>query len=260
MVIGSTDLAAVVRWDVYAERRGPLMSEPSSGKNAVWGSADEAVRYYKKDFWSKENLKFSEPHYRLEKSARIVNRIAGRRERTLLDVGCGPAALRSLLRPNIGYHGIDIAIQEPAPYLLEADLVETPVRFGDRKFDIVMAQGFFEYIGEHQAQKFSEIAQVLRADGTFVATYTNFGHRDRKIYWPYSNVQPMSRFRASLAEHFEVRRFFPASHNWNHGQPSKPIIRAGNMHVNVNVPVLSPLLAVEYFLICIPRARGPSPA
>lgn len=231
------------------------MDDSANSKGVVPGGDEEASRYYKKDFWSKENLKFSKPHYRLEKSSRIINRIAGRRECALLDVGCGPAALRSLMRPNIQYYGIDIAIQEPAPYLLEADLIEAPVRFGDKKFDIVVAQGFFEYVGEHQAQKFSEIAQALRSGGTFVATYINFGHRAREIYWPYSNVQPISRFRASLAEYFEICRFFPTSYNWNHGQPNKRLVRASNMHINVNVPVVSSLLAVEYFLICTPRVE-----
>jgi hypothetical protein len=39
-------------------------------------SADETGgTLHKRDFWSKENLKYSRPHYRLEKSARIINRL-----------------------------------------------------------------------------------------------------------------------------------------------------------------------------------------
>jgi hypothetical protein len=91
-------------------RDGSFVSEDSSGNTL-----------YKKDFWSKENLKYSRPHYRLEKSARIINRIARGRRCTLLDVGCGDAALRSLLRRNIENYGIDIAIHDPAPNLIEAD-------------------------------------------------------------------------------------------------------------------------------------------
>ena len=94
-------------------RGGRFVSEDSPGNTL-----------YKKDFWSKENLQYSRPHYRLEKSARIINRIARGRSRTLLDVGCGPAPpLRSLLRPNIEYCGIDIAIHDPAPNLIEADFL-----------------------------------------------------------------------------------------------------------------------------------------
>ena len=66
------------------------MTDPARGGRFV--SEDSAGNtLYKKDFWSKENLEYSRPHYRLEKSARIINRIARGRRCTLLDVGCGPA-------------------------------------------------------------------------------------------------------------------------------------------------------------------------
>ena len=63
------------------------MYDPAEGKGII--PQDDAARYHKKDFWSKENLNFSQPHVRHEKTAQIVNRLAGGRECTLLDVGCG---------------------------------------------------------------------------------------------------------------------------------------------------------------------------
>ena len=228
------------------------MSEPAAGKSVVpekrTGSA-----LYKKDFWSEENRRYTRPHYRLEKSARLVNKLARGRECTLLDVGCGPATLRSLLRSNIEYYGIDIAIHEPAPNLLESDLLEEPIRFGDREFDIVIAQGFFEYAGGCQSTKFAEIDQVLKTDGTFVVSYVNFDHRQQDVYWPYSNVQPLSDFRQDLEQHFRVRRCFATSHNWGHWEPGKRLIRGANMHINVNIPVISRILGVEYFFVCSAR-------
>jgi SAM-dependent methyltransferase len=213
-----------------------------------------APKYYKRDFWGRENLKFSQPHFRLEKAARLINKQSRGRECDLLDLGCGPAALMPLVAPNVHYYGIDIAIQEPAPYLLEADLLASPIRFGDRKFDIVLAQGVFEYLGDHQAEKFAEVAQLLRdRDATFVVSYVNFGHRDREIYWPYSNIQSLDDFRGSLSQRFTIRRSFATSHNWHHHEPVKEPVRTLNMHLNLNVPVLSRKLAVEYFFICSPR-------
>ena len=213
---------------------------------------DGGVKYHKRDFWSEENLKFARPHFRMRKCARIINKRARGRELDLLDVGCGPAALRNLLDSNINYHGIDIAIQEPAPYLLEADLVAAPVKFGDKQFDIVVAQGFFEYVGEFQARKFAEISELLRPGGTFIATYINFGHRNREIYWPYSNVQQLQEFRASLARYFQVDRSFPVAHNWNHSTPQRKWLQAVQMPVDLNIPVIGPVLASEYFFICSP--------
>jgi SAM-dependent methyltransferase len=226
------------------------MNDRPGGERTVSGDSGGGT-LYKKDFWSKENLKYSRPHYRLEKSARLINRLTqGKRRLTLLDVGCGPAALMPLLRSNVQYHGIDIAIQDPAPNLIEADLVNTPIRFDDKRFDIVIAQGFFEYVGTFQDQKFAEISQLLNDGGIFIVSYVNFDHRDRSIYWPYSNVQPLNDFRRGLTKYFEIKRSFPTSHNWHHSDPGQKLVKAANMHTNINIPFISPVLAVEYFFIC----------
>jgi SAM-dependent methyltransferase len=220
----------------------------------VGGPAREsAADRYKRDFWISENRKHVPAHYRLQKSARIINSIAGTEERSLLDVGCGPATLMRLLRPNIDYYGIDIAVHDPAPNLIEADILREPIRFADKRFDIVTALGVFEYVGASQVQKFSEIAQLLGEDGRFVLTYTNFGHRDKHIFEAFSNVQPFGEFRRSLARHFIIDRYFPASYNWRGGQPYRSVLKAANMHVEANIPLVGPKLAVEYFFICSRR-------
>jgi SAM-dependent methyltransferase len=221
----------------------PIGDPPEAGSS-------NAARYYKRAFWSKENLKFSDPWYRLRKSARIIGRLARGRECSLLDIGCGPGALGRLLPKNVHYYGIDLAIHDPAPNLLEVDVLECPISFGDRQFDIVIAQGLFEYLGDRQSQKFSEISQLLRSDGTFVVSYTNFGHRKPRIYSAFSNVQPLEDFRDDLSRYFCVQRQFPVSHNWKHSQPDRRAVKAGNMLMSPNVPLLSPLLAVEYYFIC----------
>ena len=210
--------------------------------------------HYKKDFWSKENLKFVSPHFRLEKAARIANRIAQGKECDLLDVGCGPATLGRLLSSNINYFGIDIAIPSPAPNLIEMDILEKPIGFEGRQFDIIMAQGVFEYLGRFQSQKLAEISGILRHNGKFVVSYVNFGHRNRELIEPYSNVQPLHDFRDSLAQYFTIERLFPASHNWHHGQPNRWFMKASQKHLALNIPFISPLLAVEYFFICSHRS------
>ena len=229
------------------------MSDPAGGESFV-SEGIIGSTLHKKDFWSTENLKYSRPHYRLEKSARVINRLARGRRCTLLDVGCGPATLMSLLGPNIQYYGIDIAIHDPAPNLIEADFLETPIRFDDKRFDIILAQGVFEYMGNFQAQKFAEIAGLLNDRGIFVVSYVNFNHRERYIYEPYSNVQTLNDFRQSLAQHFQIHKFFPTSHNWNHSEPNRKLLKAANMHININIPFVSRALAVEYFFVCSAHA------
>lgn len=225
-----------------------------SGSADVGGVSRESVAdLYKHDFWIEENQKHVPAHYRLRKSARVINAIAGRHERDLLDVGCGPATLMRLVRPNIHYYGIDIAIHDPAPNLIQADILEKPIRFADRQFDIISALGLFEYVGAAQDQKFREIAQLLNEDGRFVLSYTNFGHRDKRVFEAFSNVQPIENFRGSLARHFSIERYFPTSYNWHGGQPSRPLLKAANMLLRTNIPLVGHKLAVEYFFICSRR-------
>ena len=233
------------------------MNDPAGGNDiGPHGNAGNTTGYYKNDFWSEENLKYAQPHHRLKKSARIINRIAQGEEQTLLDVGCGPATLMRLLNPNIQYYGIDIAIHESAPNLIEYDFLEAPIRFGDKKFDMIVAQGVFEYVGDFQSQKFEEIASLLKDDGVFILSYVNFGHRNKDVYWPYSNVRSFDDFRRSLARYFNIDKFFPTAHNWKHSEPNRKLVRAVNMYINANIPVISRVLAVEYFFICSSRNSG----
>ena len=76
------------------------MNGPADNKGLAPEGDVNDPKYYKKDFWEKENLKFSQPHYRLEKASRIINNLARDRKCTLLDIGCGPAALMHLLQPE----------------------------------------------------------------------------------------------------------------------------------------------------------------
>lgn len=218
------------------------------------GNGHEKAAQYKREFWGKANLSFGTPWYRLEKSARLLASLAADRECSLLDVGCGPGTLMNLLPANIKYHGIDIAIQEPGPEFIESDIIESPIAFNGEQFDLVSALGLFEYVGRAQSKKLDEIAKLLTPDGKFVVTYTNFGHRKTRIYEAFSNIRPLSDFRADLLRYFKIERSFPASHNWKHSQPDRELVKALNMRVNANIPVLSRLLAVDYFFVCSARS------
>lgn len=227
-----------------------VMSDNEHGK-----FQNQGAKLYKKDFWSKENLKYSEPHFRMRKFARLVRRLARDRECDLLDLGCGPAALASLMPSNVHYYGIDISIPAPAQNLLEMDILQEPIDFRGMKFDFVVAQGFFEYVGEYQAQKFAEIAAILKDNGKFILTYQNFDHRQRSIYWPYSNVQPAADFQRELGRFFNIERRFSGAHNWSHSHPRRKLVSGLQKHLNVYVPVISPRLAVDYFYVCSPATR-----
>lgn len=207
-------------------------------------------KYYKHEFWAAENLKYLEPHFRLTKVARLVNKIARARKCDLLDVGCGPATLMRLIRDNIQYWGIDIALHGSGPNFRQADFVESAIKFDDRQFDIIVAQGIFEYIGKVQREKFLEMRELLRVDGKTIISYVNFDHLHRHSYAPYNNIQPFISFRDSLASVFHIDRIIPTSYRWPHAEPSRRYMKAIQMHVNWDVPVVGRLFAVEYLFVC----------
>ena len=161
---------------------GPDSDEPVNAAAAARVGRQPArgdERFYKREFWQTENLKFVAPHFRLVKVARIVRQLASGRRCDLLDVGCGPATLSRLMPGSVRYHGIDIAVQEPAANLIEMDFVDEPISFRGQSFDLIVVQGVFEYVGRFQSRKLKEIRDLLRDGGTFVVTYTNYAHRRR---------------------------------------------------------------------------------
>lgn len=224
----------------------------------AWGisassQSEGEARFYDKDFWLEENQKYAARHYRLQKSARIIARMTRGRKCEFLDLGCGPATLRGVLPANIHYHGIDIAIHDPAPYLMELDFAKAPIAFGGLSFDIVLAQGVFEYMGDCQSQKFAEIASLLNADGTFIVSYVNFSHRLPKIYPIYNNVHSPEEFRQSLSQSFRISKVIPVSYNWTHSDPNRRLLKMLNLHFDLKLPLVSDQLVVEYYFICSPK-------
>jgi cyclopropane fatty-acyl-phospholipid synthase-like methyltransferase len=205
---------------------------------------------FKRDFWADENTKYTRPHHRMLKVARLVNRLAAGKDCRLLDVGCGPATLGLLLDRNVQYYGIDIAIQEPSANLTECDILQEPISSEWAPFDLIVAQGLFEYLADNQSRKFEEIAALLTRQGKFIASYVNFDHRRPNHYWPYNCIQSGAQFRASLAEYFVIEKQIPTSHNWNHHEPERSYLRLPNMYVNLNLPYVTRRLGVQYVYVC----------
>jgi SAM-dependent methyltransferase len=217
--------------------------------------------FRKKDYWIVENRQYAVPSFRLCKCARMIDALANGKPCTLLDVGCGPAALRALLPRNIDYYGIDIAIQASAEYLREVDFAAGPISYDGRRFDFVTGLGILEYMGTLQTRKFQEIAKLLKPDGKLIFSYINFGHLRLRIWPNYNNVQSIAAMKNSLRGIFQVEQCFPASHHWRQKQPGKFSLRPLQMHINFNLPVLSPLFAVEYFFICsVPERKAAADA
>ena len=165
----------------------------------------------RREYWLKRAEFYKQPYFRVRKCAKIANAVSRRRNCDLLDVGCGPATLSRLLDNNISYYGLALVIHEPAPNLRETDLRENEIAYESKKFDIIIAAGFFE---------------LLKRDGTFITTFTNFRHVRIVIEPGYSNIKSIEEFKRDLSSFFVVERCFPSSHNWSSTEPTLRLLNA----------------------------------
>lgn len=206
-----------------------------------------------KEYWNIENQKYSKPHFRLRKIANVLNDISRGNYVDLLDIGCGPATLKTLLPENINYFGIDIALQASAPNLIELDIIKNEIKFGERRFDLIVASGVFEYLGGFQRQKLSEIHNILRENGHFILSYVNFDHFRKRVSPNYNNIQPIHMLKKDLDLLFYINRYFPTFHNRVCALPKRERIAEIQMKLYFNIPIFSPLFAVQYIFICSPK-------
>jgi SAM-dependent methyltransferase len=210
--------------------------------------------FLKRDYWINNTDFYKVPYFRLEKCAKNINALTPTGEYDLLDIGCGPATLSKLIGKNVHYYGIDIAIHVPADNLIEIDVSKHEINFKGMQFDIIVATGLFEYLGEFQRQKLSEIQKLLKANGRFITTYTNFNHIHPPLQEPtYNNVITIKEFRNDLDLFFSVEKSFPSSHNWIRREPQRNWVKKLNMLINFKIPYLSRRLANNYFFICTPK-------
>jgi len=214
--------------------------------------------YMKREHWISSTDFYKRTYLRLDKCARLVNGLAGKGEVDLLDIGCGPATLSTLLHPNIHYHGIDIAIHDPSADLIELDVTTEEIRFRDRRFDLVVAAGLFEYLGNFQRQKLREIQRLVKENGKFIVTYTNFAHVHPPDVEPvYNNVVTIPEFRSDLERFFQVERCFPSSHNWIRREPNRLWLYRLNMAISAEIPYVTHRFANSYFFVCSPMSKSP---
>ena len=72
-------------------------------------------------------------------------------------------------------------------------------------------------------------------------------------YWPYSNVQPFNEFRKTLRN---ISRYASSCQHHTTGMLESPIVLPSGLStcgLNMNIPFITRLLAVEYFFICSTR-------
>lgn len=207
-------------------------------------------KFYKKDYWLHENLIYQHVYFRTEKIAFIINKQSAGKTVDVLDIGCGPATLSNLLRENVNYYGIDIAIHNQADNFREIDIATNRIQFSDRTFDYIVAAGLFEYLGTVEQQKLSEIKELLNPAGSLIITFTNMNHLRKPYYPTWNNTKSIDEFERMLRDCFFIEKSFPAYYSLSDADLTNPTLRRIQLHINIDLPVLGRLMGVHYIFIC----------
>jgi len=207
-------------------------------------------KFYQRDYWIKENLRYTHVYFRTVKLASIINAMSRGEQCDLLDVGCGPETLSSLLNKNINYFGIDIAIQNPKQHLREVDITCNPIHFKGQIFDFVVAAGLFEYMGGHSEEKYLEIRSLLKPSGKFIVTYMNMAHCTKPSYPSWNNITTINKFKTDLSKYYYIQDYFPSYYSTKSGDLQNVLMRKLQLHFNLDLPLLGKKYGVNYIFIC----------
>jgi len=170
----------------------------------------------------------------MRKVARMVSRLAGDREYDLLDVGCGPGTLQRLMPSNVPI----TASTSQSPRLRITCLRRIswkPRSTSGIRFDFVVAQGISSTWAStsHRIRRDRRTPQARRQVRAHVPELRPQATRGllavQQCPAPGQLPRDLSRF-------FKINRSFPLSHNWNHSQPRRPLMKASQAHINLNVP------------------------
>ena len=152
--------------------------------------------------WRKDNY-YLRMHWRLRVIASVLRH---ERPKSVLDVGCGVAALRQLLGPGIAYYAFDglwDGMIDPDPNVVRwtyepgASLPFERVTFG-----ALVCSGFLEYVDDH-ISLFEALHERLIDAGLLIASVLN-PHRPalwlRRAGFPIGYLHPAWRNLVSLSQ------------------------------------------------------------
>ncbi|WP_284352581.1 class I SAM-dependent methyltransferase [Roseisolibacter agri] len=174
--------------------------------------------------------------------------------RTLLDLGCGPAALRRLLPADIAYYGADLTAEALPPgresdRFAVADLNADADPFPGRTFDVLVVSGMFEYVRDPRAF-LTLVRRKTRPGGHLVLTYLNRWHhrelRARLLHRAPTYPDPHINFIsiAEAARGIKASGFVIESYAMlSAGQRVLPVV-PGTLHFPLNV------LARTFVFVC----------
>ena len=136
-------------------------------------------------YWNVRSPEFDAVHARLRLIGRLAAALHG--VRSVLDVGCGPAALRGVLPPAAEYFGVDVAStvieaqRDPAHFEV-VNLDRSPRPFGGRRFDLLICSGVFEYVNDRDGfMRFLDAAAA--PNGWLIFSFTNHQHVRDGLRW-----------------------------------------------------------------------------
>jgi len=220
----------------------PVNHRPSAAHDA------EALAGY----WNSRSPEFDGIHPRLQLIGELVASIPG--IATMLDVGCGPAAVRRVIPSTIEYFGVDIAsdviaAQHDPEHFEVIDLDGDARCFGERRFDLILCSGVFEYI--QRTQPFMQFLRRKSApDGHLIFSFTNHQHHKDGLHWLLGNYSGYKDPHVNFMLVPEVQRLLAQS-GWEVLR-YRAITRSGDVHPRLGRFTHFPLNVFnrQYVFVC----------
>lgn len=168
--------------------------------------------------WNTDNY-YRRPHVRLRVIASLIKSLAaGGRARSVLDVGCGQAALANLLGEHFEYYGCDgyregfelkTKRAECVNWVYSESAPQLP--FEAKQFDFIVCSGFLEYL-QRRSEFLALASRRLTSGGVLLTSLINFQRWDRSLARMGMNlglprprsIHPAWRSPISLQHAFEL--------------------------------------------------------
>jgi 2-polyprenyl-3-methyl-5-hydroxy-6-metoxy-1,4-benzoquinol methylase len=162
-------------------------------------------------------------NYTVEQKRKLIEKVGGRKNGTLLDVGAGTGAFASRMQKadwNVTGLEPDETARENAlkNHQLQLQDLDALFSFDDKQFDVITLWHVLEHV--HELHKYVEtFYRILKDDGTLIIAVPNYTSNDEKVYkefWAAYDVprhlyhfSPESMQQLMQQHNFEIVDFKP---------------------------------------------------
>jgi 2-polyprenyl-3-methyl-5-hydroxy-6-metoxy-1,4-benzoquinol methylase len=162
-------------------------------------------------------------NYTVEQKRKLIEKVSGRKNGSLLDVGAGTGAFAAIMQ-NAGWNVTGLEPDETARenalknHQLQLQTLDVLFSFSNKQFDVITLWHVLEHV--HELHKYVDtFCRILKDDGTLIIAVPNYTSSDAETYkefWAAYDVprhlyhfSPASMQRLMQQHNFEIVAYKP---------------------------------------------------